>query len=84
MQEIRAQVKANPRLAERLAREHRQLYPDSPDADERDAFLVASVYNQRRFDRAHLEAASYLKQHPSGRFADYVKKLVGMHDDPAP
>ena len=84
MQEIRADVKSNPRLAERLAREHRQLYPDSADADERDAFLVASIFNQRRFDRAHVEASNYLKQHPNGRFADYVKKLAGMSDEPAP
>jgi hypothetical protein len=84
MQEIRTVVKSNPALAERLVREHRRLYPESHDADERDAFLVASVYNQRRFDRARLEARKYLEQHPDGGFVDYVRKLAGMHVDSSP
>jgi hypothetical protein len=36
MQQIRDSVTSNPRLAETLAIEGRQRFPDSPDSEERD------------------------------------------------
>jgi hypothetical protein len=83
MQQIRASLLDNPRLAETLAREGRQRFPDSPQADARDALLVTALTNQQRFGRARLEARCYFDHHPNGRFGDRVSFLTRVHPLPA-
>jgi hypothetical protein len=79
IQEIRAVLTEDPKLAEELARADREQFPDSPDADERDALLVAAVYNQRNPLRARLETRHYLRRHPNGRFAEQLMHVTGAH-----
>ncbi|MGB8295583.1 MAG: hypothetical protein WCG85_09165 [Polyangia bacterium] len=76
MQQIRASLLDNPRLAETLAREGRQRFPDSPQADARDALLVTALMNQARIERARIEAYYYFDHHPDGRFGDRVSFLT--------
>jgi hypothetical protein len=75
--EIRAVLTEDPKLAEQLARADQVQFPDSPDADERDALLVAAVYNQKDPLRARLETRRYLRRHPGGRFAEQLMHVTG-------
>lgn len=75
--EIRAVLTEDPKLAEELARADQAQFPDSPDADERDALLVAAVYNQKDPLRARLETRRYLRRHPGGRFAEQLMHVTG-------
>lgn len=80
--QIRDTVKSNPKLAEQLAREDRERSPFDPDADERDALLVAAVFNQRQVDRARNEARDYFRRHPNGRFTEYLIQEIGVRPPP--
>jgi hypothetical protein len=82
MQQIRDSLLSNPRLAETLAREGRQRFPDSPGADERDALLVLALANQRRMERARIEARYYFDHHEGGRFAERLSTLTRVHPRP--
>jgi hypothetical protein len=83
MQQIRNALLDNPRLAETLAHEGRQRFPDSPQADARDALMVTALMNQRRIERARLEARYYFDHHPDGHFGDRVSFLTRVHPWPA-
>jgi hypothetical protein len=83
LQQIRAHVKSDPQLAEALAREARQRFADSADADERDALLVDALINQQRIGAARSETYYYLDHHPGGRFADHLLVMTGVHPSPA-
>ncbi len=72
-----------PELAEQLARADQERFPDRPDADERDALLVAAVYNQHQPTRARKEARVYFRKHPDGRFKDFLQKGTGASVPPA-
>ena len=75
--EIRAVLEHDPALAEQLAREDQKRNPDSPAADERDALLVAAVYNQRDPWRARVEARIYFGRHPNGKWVDFLQRGTG-------
>lgn len=77
--EIRAVLVDNPRLAEEFARADQERSPDSPDADERDALLVAAIFNQHHHWEARREARLYLQRHPDGRFAEFITEQTGAH-----
>lgn len=79
MQKIRDNVKANPPLAEALAREGRRRFPDSPDSDERDALLVDALINQQRIGAARDETYYYIEHHPQGRFREHLFIMTGVH-----
>jgi hypothetical protein len=83
MQQLRASVKSNPQLAESLAREDRQRFPDSPESDERDALLVDALINQQRIGAARSETYYYLDHHPGGRFAEHLFVMTGVHPRPS-
>jgi hypothetical protein len=83
MQQIRAHVKSNPPLAEALAREGRQRFADSADADERDALLVDALINQQRIGSARSETYYYFDHHPGGRFGEHLFVMTGVHPRPA-
>jgi len=83
IQQIRDSLLRNPKLAETLAREGRQRFLDSPGADERDALLVLALMNQRRVERARLEARYYFDHHEGGRFAESLSALTRVHPRPA-
>ena len=83
MQQIRAHVKSDPQLAEALAREGRQRFADSAEADERDALLVDALINQQRIGAARSETYYYFDHHPGGRFADHLFVMTGVHPSPA-
>jgi hypothetical protein len=83
MQQIRAALTKNPRLAETLARQGQQRFSDSPSSDERDMLLVAALFNQGRLGRARFEAYSYFEQHPGGRYAKDLSVLTGAHPLPS-
>lgn len=80
--EIRAVLTEDPVLAEQLARADQERFPDRPDADERDALLVAAVYNQHQPTRARKEARVYFRKHPDGRFKDFLQKGTGASVPP--
>lgn len=80
---IRAQVRADPRQAEALAREARARFPDSPRADEWDALLVDALVNQQRIGAARSETYYYYDHHPGGAFAAHLFALTGVHPTPA-
>ncbi len=82
MQQIRDNVKANPPLAEALAREGRRRFPNSPDADERDALLVDALINQQRIGPARDETYYYMDQHPQGRFRQHLFIMTGVSPRP--
>jgi hypothetical protein len=82
MEQIRAALGTNPRLAETLAREGRERFPDSPESDERDMIIVAALYNQRRTSRAQMESNFYFEHHPGGRYAKEVSILTRRHYNP--
>ena len=82
MRQIRENVKSNPVLAEALAREGRQRFPDSPDSDERDALLVDALINQQRIGAARSEAYYYFDHHPQGRFREHLFYMTGVHPVP--
>ena len=77
MQQLRDALTNNPRLAETLAREGQQRFPDSPNADERDMLLVGALFNQGRMDSARTEAYFYFVRHPGGRFTKDLSALTG-------
>jgi hypothetical protein len=83
IERIRANVKSNPQLAESLAREDRQRFPDSPESDERDALLVDALINQQRIGAARSETYYYLDHHPDGRFAEHLFVMTGVHPRPS-
>jgi hypothetical protein len=83
LQQIRDSLLSNPKLAETLAREGRQRFSDSPDADERDALLVLALMNQRRIERARIEAHYYFDHHRTGRFAERLSALTRVRPRPA-
>lgn len=67
----------DPRLAEELAREGQQRFPDSPNSDDRDMYLVLALFNQQKMDQASREAYSYLLLHPNGKHREYMSHLAG-------
>jgi hypothetical protein len=79
--EIRAVVLSDPARAEQLIYADREAFPGSPFADERDALLVSAIHNQHRPQEARAAARSYLRDHPNGRFVDFVTRATGVHPD---
>ncbi|HYQ28710.1 MAG TPA: hypothetical protein VER04_15870 [Polyangiaceae bacterium] len=57
-------------------------FPDGPDADERDASLISSLFNQRHMYEAQLAAINYFERHPDGEFADYVTRETRIPPPP--
>jgi hypothetical protein len=82
MQQLRALVKSDPEKAEALAREARQRFPDSADADERDALLVDALLNQQRIGAARSETYYYFDHHPGGVFTEHLFAMTGVHPPP--
>ncbi len=82
--EIRHALVANPGEAEALARADQERFPDGPYADERDALLVAAIFNQHDPLRARLEGRNYLTHHPNGRYVDFLKKYARATLPPSP
>jgi hypothetical protein len=83
MQMIRDSLISNPRLAETLAREGRDRFPDSANSDERDMLLVAALFNRRRIEQAQIEAYYYYAHHPEGRYTEGLSKLTNTRPRPA-
>jgi hypothetical protein len=82
MRQLRENVRSNPQLAESLAREGRQRFPASVDSDERDALLVDALINQQRIGAARSETYYYFDHHPTGRFAEHLFVMTGVHPTP--
>ena len=82
MQHLRTLVKSDPPIAEALAREARQRFPASAEADERDALLVDALINEQRIGAARTETYYYFDHHPGGRFADHLFTMTGVHPTP--
>jgi len=80
--EIRENVRSNPARAEKLARESRQRFPESANADERDALLVDALINQERIGDARSETYYYNDHHPNGHFAEHLFVMTGVHPMP--
>jgi hypothetical protein len=83
LRQIRALVKSDPGKAEALAREARQRFPDSMEADERDALLVDALINQQRIGAARSETYYYFDHHPGGRFSEHLFAMTGVHPTPS-
>jgi hypothetical protein len=45
--------------------------------------MVTALMNQRRIERARLEARYYFDHHPDGHFGDRVSFLTRVHPWPA-
>jgi hypothetical protein len=82
MRQLRENVRSNPQLAESLAREGRQRFSASVDSDERDALLVDALINQQRIGAARSETYYYFDHHPTGRFAEHLFVMTGVHPTP--
>jgi len=82
MQHLRTLVKSDPPKAEALAREARQRFPASAEADERDALLVDALINEQRIGAARTETYYYFDHHPGGRFTDHLFTMTGVHPTP--
>jgi hypothetical protein len=82
MRQLRISVRANPTLAEALAREGRERFPGSADADERDALLVDALINQQRIGAARSETYYYFDHHATGRFGEHLFVMTGVHPTP--
>ena len=82
MQQVRALVKIDPARAEALARDGRTRFPDSADADERDALLVDALINQQHIGAARSETYYYFDHHPAGRFTAHLFAMTGVHPPP--
>jgi hypothetical protein len=76
---IREVVLTDPARAEQLIYADRKAFPGSPFADERDALLVSAIHNQRQPAEARAAARSYFRDHPRGRFVDFVTSVTGVH-----
>jgi hypothetical protein len=61
IRQIRATLISDPKFAEELIREDQKRFPDGPDADERDASLISSLFNQRHMYEAQLAAINYFE-----------------------
>ena len=83
MQQIRALAKSQPERAESLAREARRRFPDGAEADERDALLVDALINQQHIGAARSETYYYFDHHSSGRFAQHLFAMTGVHPSPS-
>ena len=83
LREIRENVRSNPELAEKLAREARQHFPESANADERDALLVDALINQQRIGAARSETYYYFDHHPHGKHAEHLFVMTGVHPTPS-
>jgi hypothetical protein len=79
--EIRAVLLTEPGRAEQLVYRDRERFPGSPFADERDALLVSAIQNQRRPLEARAAARRYLRDHPNGRFKDFVIQATGVRPE---
>jgi hypothetical protein len=79
--EIRAVVLTEPGRAEQLVYRDRERFPGSPFADERDALLVSAIQNQRRPLEARAAARRYFRDHPNGRFKDFVMQATGVRPE---
>ena len=82
IRQIRATLISDPKFAEELIREDQKRFPDGPDADERDASLISSLFNQRHMYEAQLAAINYFERHPDGEFADYVTRETRIPPPP--
>jgi len=76
--------KDDPRLAEELAREGLQRFPDSLNSDKRNKYLVFALFNQQKMSQARREAYSYLVLHPSGQYREEMSHILGLRPSPQP
>jgi hypothetical protein len=70
---------SNPKLAVSLAYEDRRRFPDSPDAEERDAILPTALHNHRDVGGSKREAWYYFMHYPHGRYTEFLSRLTGLH-----
>ncbi len=66
----------NPEASLALARQGNAQFPDSPDAPERGWIVVKALTNMRRFDDAHAEAESMVRQYRGTSWANDVERHV--------
>jgi len=76
LKEIKQNVVDDPDLSVRLAEEHERLYPNSPNADERDGLLVFAWSNTPMDHKARSAAARYLEKHPNGKYNEAMYRRL--------
>jgi hypothetical protein len=74
MQMLRDLGGSNPELSLTLAREGKKNYGDTPDAAEREWFIVRSLMDLARVDEARVEARILLDKYPRSHFAEDVHR----------
>jgi len=82
LKKIKENVRANPELAVALARQSRQQFGDSTQADERDKLLVDALINLQKIGAARDETLYYYEHHPAGQYRQYLWSMTGAR--PAP
>ena len=79
MAELHAVKDQDPVLAEQLARQGNQLFPDSPDAPERAAILIHALAAQARPMEARGEAENMVNHYPDSPWVREVEAFTGAH-----
>jgi hypothetical protein len=85
MQMLRDLSGSNPALSLKLAREGQEKYQDSPEAAERQWYIVRSLMDLSRVDEARAEARRLIDRHPTSSWAEDVHRhlFVNPPGDPA-
>jgi len=82
MQLMRDNVKTNPELTLRLAREVQNRFPDSDQDEERRYLMIDALINLQKIGAARSEAEQYLESYPDGRYAAYIFAMTGASPRP--
>jgi hypothetical protein len=82
LKKIKDNVRANPDLAVALARQARQAFGDSTQADERDKLLVDALINLQKIGAARDETLYYYQHHPAGQYRQYLWSMTGARPEP--
>ena len=79
MTELRAIKDQNPALAEQLARQGNELFPNSPDAPERTAILIHALSALARPMEARGEAEQMVNRFPDSAWVREIEAFTGAH-----
>jgi len=78
MKQLRDNYRSSPAKAVEAGREARQKFSDSRFSDERDSLLIQAYVNSGDMTSARAEMPNYYRQHPHGRWADYLFVLTNV------
>jgi len=78
MKQLRDTYRSEPAKAVEAGREARKKFGDSRHADERDGLLIQAYVNMGDMASARAEMPNYYRDHPHGRWSDYLFVLTNV------